>query len=211
MKRGGGKRVLLVDHEDSFVHTLAGYFRAAGANVATLRPELARESLQEGEPVDLVVLSPGPCRPGDFAMNKTLDVALRRALPVFGVCLGLQGMVEYFGGELDTLAPPMHGKPSEIHVLGGRIFSGLPQRFAAGRYHSLYARRATLPSAFAITAQTADGIVMAIEHSSLPMAAVQFHPESLMTPIAIGHHLIDNVLGLLPQQPQTQPAFMEIA
>jgi anthranilate synthase len=208
---GLGTRVLLVDHEDSFVHTLAGYFRAAGANVVTLRADLARETLEEGGPVDLVVLSPGPCRPGDFAMDRTLDLAMRRALPVFGVCLGLQGIVEYFGGELDTLDQPMHGKPSEVHVLGGRLFSGLPQRFVVGRYHSLYARRATLPPAFIITAHTADGVVTAVEHRSLPVAAVQFHPESLMTPVAIGRRLIDNALGALARPPQTQPALMEIA
>jgi anthranilate synthase len=192
-----GKRVLLIDHEDSFVHTLAGYFRAAGAHVVTLRAELARENLEEGRPVNLVVLSPGPCRPRDFAMHKTLELAMRRQLPVFGVCLGLQGMVEYFGGELDTLDRPMHGKSSEVHVLGGRLFFGLPERFAAGRYHSLYARRATIPPGFAITAQTAEGIVMAVEHASLPMGAVQFHPESLMTPVAFGRRLIENVLGTL--------------
>ena len=211
MEGCSGKHVLLVDHEDSFVHTLAGYFRAAGANVVTLRAELARERLAGGEPVSLVVLSPGPRRPGDFAMNRTLDLAMQRALPVFGVCLGLQGMVEYFGGELDTLDRPMHGKASEVHVLGGLLFSGLPRRFVVGRYHSLHARRASLPPALAITAQTADGVVMAVEHASLPMAAVQFHPESLMTPVAIGRRLIGNVLGTLAIRPETQPALMEIA
>jgi anthranilate synthase len=210
-KEGSGRRVLLVDHEDSFVHTLAGYFRAAGANVVTLRAELARESLEEGKPVDLVVLSPGPCRPSDFVMNQTLDLAVRRRLPVFGVCLGLQGMVEYFGGELDTLDRPMHGKPSEVHVLGGRLFSGLPQRFIVGRYHSLYAHRATLPPALMVTAETMDGVVMAVEHASLPMAAVQFHPESLMTPAMIGRCLIENALETLTIRPPPQLALMEIA
>lgn len=197
VKSGCGKRVLLVDHEDSFVHTLAGYFRTAGADVTTLRPDLARESLAYGATADLVVLSPGPRRPGDFGMNETLDIAVRRALPVFGVCLGLQGLVEYFGGTLDTLSRPMHGKPSEVHVLGGRLLSGLPRHFVAGRYHSLVARRATLPGELAITAETAEGVVMAVEHRTLPMAAVQFHPESLMTPLAIGARLIDNALGVL--------------
>ena len=197
VKSGRGKRVLLVDHEDSFVHTLAGYFRTAGADVITLRPDLARESLAQGEAVDLVVLSPGPRRPCDFAMNDTLDLAVGRALPVFGVCLGLQGMVEYFGGTLDTLSRPMHGKPSEVHVLGGRLLSGLPRWFVAGRYHSLIARRAILPRELAITAETSDGVVMAVEHRTLPMAAVQFHPESLMTPEAVGARLIDNALGVL--------------
>lgn len=199
VKSGWDQRVLLVDHEDSFVHTLAGYFRTAGAEVVTLRPALARERLAHGAPVDLVVLSPGPRRPRDFAMSETLDLAVRAGMPVFGVCLGLQGLVEYFGGTLDTLPRPMHGKPSEVRVLGGRLLSGLPRRFIAGRYHSLCACRATLPRELEITAETADGVVMAVEHRTLPLAAVQFHPESLMTPAAVGARLIDNALHELVQ------------
>jgi anthranilate synthase len=199
---GHNKRVLLVDHEDSFVHTLAGYFRSAGADVVTLRTPLAQELLRHGEPVHLVVLSPGPRRPSDFAMNRTLDLAVQHALPVFGVCLGLQGMVEYAGGALETLGQPMHGKPSEVEVLGGRLLAGLPRRFLAGRYHSLHARRASLPPVFTVTAETADGVVMGIEHVSLPMAAVQFHPESLMTPVAVGRRLIDNALGMAGCSPR---------
>ncbi|HTT81442.1 MAG TPA: anthranilate synthase component I, partial [Stellaceae bacterium] len=106
-----GRQVLLVDHEDSFVHTLAGYLRATGAEVATLRHDFARAELAAGgRRPDLVVLSPGPGRPDDFALRETLDLVLARHIPVFGVCLGLQGIVEYFGGALGTLAVPMHGK-----------------------------------------------------------------------------------------------------
>ena len=95
--------MLLIDHEDLFVHTLANYIRTTGAEVVTMRPDLARAELRQGRPPDLVVLSPGPGRPADFAMNETLDLAIARSLPVFGVCLGLQGIVEYFGGALDLL------------------------------------------------------------------------------------------------------------
>lgn len=199
-KSGAGKRVVLVDHEDSFVHTLAGYFRNAGAEVVTLRAGLARARLEAGEQADLIVLSPGPCRPVDFAMSQTIDLAMHRQLPVFGVCLGLQGLVEYFGGKLDLLTVPVHGKPSEIQVIGGRLFAGLPTRFTAGRYHSIYARDVTIPPALVVTARTADGIVMAVEHTSLPLAAVQFHPESIMTPAAIGARLIENSLAKLCRQ-----------
>jgi anthranilate synthase len=196
---GGAKpRVLLVDHEDSFVHTLAGYLRAAGAEVATMRAALAREALRAGRAIDLLVLSPGPGRPSDFAMGETLDLALHRELPIFGVCLGLQGLVEHFGGALDVLVRPMHGKPSQVRVLGGRVLGGLPERFTVGRYHSLHARRAGFPDALRVTAETEDGVIMAIEHVSRPIAAVQFHPESVMTPaIEIGAPLIAAALRVL--------------
>ena len=178
---GKGRRVLLIDHEDFFVHTLANYIRTTGAEVVTMRPDLARAELREGGGHDLVVLSPGPGRPADFAMAETLDLILRRQLPVFGVCLGLQGIVEYFGGSLAVLDPPMHGKPSPVRVRGGRLLCGLPSDFVVGRYHSLHAVRSTLPPELSVTAETEDGVVMALEHQRLPIAAVQFHPESVMT------------------------------
>ncbi|MXP63590.1 anthranilate synthase component I [Roseomonas sp. M0104] len=195
-------QVLLVDHEDSFVHTLASYFRAAGATVRTLRPDLAREELRRGAAVDLVLLSPGPGRPSDFAMSETLDLVVKRGLPAFGVCLGLQGMVEHFGGALDILPLPMHGKPSPIRNLGGRLLDGLPEQFSVGRYHSLHARRVALPRDLIATAETEDGVIMAVEHRSLPLSAVQFHPESLMTdPAQIGMPLIRGLLTRLAATP----------
>jgi anthranilate synthase len=193
-----GRRVLLIDHEDSFVHTLAGYFREAGAAVETLRPALARAELRGGAAPDLVVLSPGPGRPADFAMAETLDLLLRRRLPVFGVCLGLQGIVEHFGGSLDILDRPMHGKPSRVHNLGGRLLAGLPEHFTVGRYHSLHASSLTLPPALQVTAQAEDGTVMAIEHETRPIAAVQFHPESIMTRAGdIGLPIVEAALSRL--------------
>ena len=196
---GKGCRVLLIDHEDSFVHTLANYIRTTGAEVVTMRPDLARAELREGGGHNLVVLSPGPGRPGDFAMAETLDLAVQRHLPVFGVCLGLQGIVEYFGGSLAVLDPPMHGKPSLVRVRGGRLLGGLPSEFIVGRYHSLHARRSTLPPELSVTAETEDGVVMAVEHRHLPIAAVQFHPESVMTLQAeIGMPIIASVISALP-------------
>src|SRR6266851_2261885 len=195
---GRGRKVLLIDHEDSFVHTLANYIRTTGAEVVTMRPDLGRTELRQGAAPDLVVLSPGPGRPADFAMAETLDLLVERRLPVFGVCLGLQGIVEYFGGDLDVLDIPVHGKPSLVRVLGGRLLRGLPREFTVGRYHSLYARRSTLPSELAVTAETEDRVIMAIEHAELPIAAVQFHPESVMTsPSAVGMPIITAVLSAL--------------
>jgi len=195
---GSGRKVLLIDHEDSFVHTLANYIRTTGAEVVTMRPELARSELRRGAEPDLVVLSPGPGRPADFEMAETIGLLVERRLPVFGVCLGLQGIVEYFGGSLDVLDLPMHGKPSLVQVLGGRMLSGLPRQFTVGRYHSLHARRRSLPAALTVTAETEDRVIMAIEHACLPISAVQFHPESVMTSQdEIGMPVISAVLSTL--------------
>ena len=204
---GRGKKVLLIDHEDSFVHTLANYIRTTGAEVVTMRPDLARAELRRGEGLDLVVLSPGPGRPPDFAMGETLGICVDRRLPVFGVCLGLQGIVEYFGGSLDVLGIPCHGKPSPVRVLGGSLLKGLPPEFTVGRYHSLHARRATLPAALRVTAETADGVVMAVEHAELPIAAVQFHPESVMTSApAVGMPIIVSVFEWMAERRRRQAA-----
>ena len=177
---GEGRRVIMVDHEDSFVHTLAGYFRRTGAEVITYRSGFPRRRIVEERP-DLVLLSPGPGRPEDFGVGETIGATLDAGIPLFGVCLGLQGIVEFYGGRLSVLPTPMHGKPSMVNVRGGRIFEGVPERFEGGRYHSLYADRGTFPDALAITAESDEGIVMAVEHPDLPVAAVQFHPESILT------------------------------
>ena len=177
---GAGRRVMMVDHDDSFVHTLAGYFRRTGAAVVTYRAGFPRGRIAEERP-DLVLLSPGPGRPEDFGVGETIDAALAVGIPLFGVCLGLQGIVEYYGGRLSVLPAPMHGKASMVNVRGGRIFEGLPGRFEGGRYHSLYADRDTFPDALEITAESDEGVVMAIEHPRLPVAAVQFHPESILS------------------------------
>ena len=177
---GEGRRVMMVDHEDSFVHTLAGYFRRTGAEVVTYRSGFPRRRIAEERP-DLVLLSPGPGRPEDFGVGETIGAAVAAGIPLFGVCLGLQGIVEYYGGGLSVLPAPMHGKPSMVNVRGGRIFEGLPGRFEGGRYHSLYADRDTFPDALEITAESDEGIVMAVEHPDAPVAAVQFHPESILT------------------------------
>ena len=177
---GAGLDILLIDHDDSFVHMLAGYFRQCGAQVTTLRAPPQADFLERYKP-DLVVLSPGPARPSDFNMTATIEAAKARGVPIFGVCLGLQGIAEAFGGSLRQLDIPMHGKPSRIAVEGDGLFAGLPREIAAGRYHSLVADPSTLPNCLKVTARTEDGVIMALEHEHLPIAAVQFHPESIMT------------------------------
>jgi anthranilate synthase len=177
---GSGKRVLLIDHDDSFVHMLADYFRQVGARVSVVRYVHAQDMLDK-QSYDLLVLSPGPGRPEDFGMARTIGTALEKNLPVFGVCLGLQGIGEYFGGRLGQLAQPAHGRPSRVQSRGGRLMCNLPNEIVIGRYHSLYVERDGMPDVLEVTASTDDGVPMAIEHKSLPVGGVQFHPESLMS------------------------------
>jgi anthranilate synthase len=198
-----GRRVLLIDHEDSFVHTLANYIRQTGATVKTLRHGFP-ESVFDQEQPDLVVLSPGPGRPSDFRVSETIDACVKRNIPIFGVCLGLQSIVEAFGGKLGILSYPQHGKVSQVSVTdsNSKLFEGLPQLFEVGRYHSLYALPEVLPKALNVTAISADGVIMAIEHRSLPIAAVQFHPESIMTLVNnVGLSIIQNAVRSLAKAP----------
>ena len=204
-KVGEGVSILLVDHEDSFVHTLANYFRQTGATVSTVRSPVAEEVFDRIKP-DLVVLSPGPGTPQDFDCKATIDKARKRALPIFGVCLGLQALAEAYGGTLRQLRIPMHGKPSRIRVSKPeRIFSGLPKEVTVGRYHSIFADPERLPDDFLVTAETEDGVIMAFEHKHEPVAAVQFHPESIMT---LGHNagmrMIENVVTHLAGKNKTR-------
>ena len=195
------KSVLLVDHMDSFVHTLGNYLRQTGADVTTQRAGFPLEDLSRLRP-DLLVLSPGPGTPSDFAISDTIEAALALEIPIFGVCLGLQAVVEFFGGTLDQLVTPMHGKASPIQVVGGRLFAGLPLEFRAGRYHSLYATKDAIPESLEVTATSADDdVVMAVEHKSLPINAVQFHPESIMSfDDEIGLRLVRNAVEILTDQ-----------
>jgi len=209
---GEGISILLIDHEDSFVHTLANYFRQTGAKVTTVRTPVADNVFDEMKP-DLVVLSPGPGSPSDFNCKATIQQARSRDLPVFGVCLGLQALAEAYGGQLRQLAIPMHGKPSRIKVLKpGKVFSGLEHDVTVGRYHSIFADPVRLPREMMITAQTTDGIVMGIEHESEPVAAVQFHPESIMTLGGdAGMRMIENVVAHLARRRNARSANEKMA
>ncbi|MEK1875345.1 MAG: anthranilate synthase [Rhizobium altiplani] len=204
---GKGVKILLVDHEDSFVHTLANYFRQTGATVSTVRTPVPEEIFDRLDP-DLVVLSPGPGNPKDFDCKATIRKARARNLPIFGVCLGLQALAEAYGGELRHLAVPMHGKPSRIRILEpGLVFSGLGKEVTVGRYHSIFADPSTLPREFMITAESEDGTIMGIEHTKEPIAAVQFHPESIMTLGGdAGMRMIENVVAHLSRKAKTKAA-----
>lgn len=194
---GSGKKVLLIDHDDSFVHTLANYFRQTGAEVITFRHGFKLTEFDNAH-YDLVVLSPGPGCPDDFNLKVVIDKILKKQLPIFGVCLGLQALIEYFGGKLSQLTVPVHGRPANINVLQGKLFESLPKNFTAGRYHSLYADKQTFPKALTVTAETDEGIVMAIEAADKAIYAVQFHPETILsTEQEIGIRLIERVMCLI--------------
>src|SRR5215471_13820367 len=178
-----------------------GFFRA-------LRPEEPSQAADKNRSaapqtaapsgIRLLLVSPGPGRPEDFGVPALIRHASKLEVPVFGVCLGLQGMVEAFGGELGVLDYPMHGKPSIITSRGVGVFEGLPQSFRVGRYHSLFAIREKLPSCLEVTAETEDGVIMGVRHRDLPMEAVQFHPESILTLEGnCGLRLMENVVRTL--------------
>ena len=197
---GAGKRILFVDCKDSFVFTLGNYVRQTGAEVLTVRHDRALEMLKKQE-FDLVFISPGPGRPKDFRVPSLILWCAQHNIPVFGVCLGLQGMVEAFGGELGILSHPAHGESAEITCWQKAMFSGFPRTFRAGRYHSLYVRVCELPRCFELLAFMevgAEPVVMAIKHQDLPLAAVQFHPESLLSlKDDLGLRLISQMVGML--------------
>jgi anthranilate synthase len=181
---------------------LANYARQAGADVVTYRAGTPVEVLDKVG-ADMILISPGPGRPSDFGVPDLVKHAASSGTPVFGVCLGLQGIVEAFGGELDVLSYPMHGKPSHIVHQNAGVFAGLPAEMEAGRYHSLFAIPARLPACLEVTATSDDGVIMGIRHRDLPIEAVQFHPESILSAHAdTGLKLIRNALEMASKRAQ---------
>ena len=182
--------ILLVDNYDSFTYNLAHLLQELGAEVVVRRnDEIDADEAERLAPSHLVV-SPGPGRPGES--GATLEIVRRLAptRPVLGVCLGHQAIVEAFGGEIAQARRLLHGKASAVHHDGRGIFEGLPQDFAAGRYHSLSA--AQVPDVLEVSATADDGEVMGVRHRKLPVDGVQFHPESVLTPD--GPQLVRNFL-----------------
>ena len=187
--------VTLIDNYDSFTWNLVHYFGALGANVTVYRnDQISVDAALAGDP-DAIVLSPGPCTPHEAGIClDMIRAAASRGAPLFGVCLGHQAIGEAFGGDVVRAPLPIHGKIAEIHHRGETVFAGLPSPFKATRYHSLVVARATMPEALAITAETADGLIMGLSHRSLPIHGVQFHPESIAS--QHGHDILRNFLDL---------------
>jgi anthranilate synthase/aminodeoxychorismate synthase-like glutamine amidotransferase len=172
--------ILLIDNYDSFTYNLAHLFGELGAEVVVRRNDaLDADEAERLRPSHLVV-SPGPGRPADAGATVEIVQRLSPSTPTLGVCLGHQAVVVAFGGEVGQAKRLVHGKPSEIEHDGRGVFQGLPERFEAGRYHSLAAT--SIPDVLEVSATCAEGEVMAVRHRELPVDGVQFHPESVLTP-----------------------------
>jgi para-aminobenzoate synthetase component 2 len=188
-------KILVVDNYDSFVYNLVQYLAQIGADVEVWRnddPRFADDAFTTG--FDGVLLSPGPGTPEDAGV--CVEVIKRKAgeLPIFGVCLGLQSIGVAYGGVVDRAPELLHGKTSVVHHDGIGVLEGLPDPFTATRYHSLALEPDTVPAELEVTATTPSGVIMAVRHRTLPVEAVQFHPESVLT--EGGYQMLANWLAI---------------
>src|SRR5438105_6147876 len=186
--------ILLIDNYDSFTYNLFHFLGELGEPVTVLRNDtISAVDALKLHP-DSIVLSPGPCDPDKAGICLELIRTAAGRIPILGVCLGHQAIGQAFGGKVVRASVPMHGKLSPVHHTGRSVFSGLPDRFMATRYHSLVVDRPTLPNLLEITAETDDGVIMGLAHRRYPVHGVQFHPESIAS--EHGHALLRNFLGL---------------
>jgi anthranilate synthase component 2/para-aminobenzoate synthetase component 2 len=187
-------RLLLIDNYDSFTYNLVQAFMILGAEVLVHRNDaLTVEAAVALAPTHLCI-SPGPGTPREAGVSMRMIEAFAGRVPVLGVCLGHQSMVEVWGGEVVRAGRLMHGKVSLVEHEGAGVFAGLPRPFAAGRYHSLIARPESMPEVLEVTARTREGEIMGARHRELVVEGVQFHPESILTPD--GPALLGNFLAL---------------
>lgn len=213
-------RLLLIDNYDSFTWNLAQLFMAQGAEVQVLRNDAVTADEVAALRPDRLVLSPGPGRPEraeDFGVCAAILAQRLGEIPLLGVCLGHQGLVHALGGRVVHAPEPRHGKVSPLDNHGGQLLQALPRQFQAMRYHSLLAERASLPACLRVTAETSDGagdgaaLVMAVEHHTLPVYGLQFHPESIGTPL--GPQIAAQFLSeaAARRAPQRHPSHLEAA
>jgi len=187
-------RLLLIDNYDSFTYNLVQAFLVLGARVDVFRnDEITVAEALRMEPSHLCI-SPGPGRPDDAGVSLEMIAAFESRVPIFGVCLGHQSLVQHFGGVIVSAERLMHGKTSLVEHDSRTIYSGLSQPFEAGRYHSLCAEDTTMPDSLEVCARTRRGEIMGVRHRKLPIEGVQFHPESVLTPE--GDDLMKNFLSL---------------
>jgi anthranilate synthase/aminodeoxychorismate synthase-like glutamine amidotransferase len=186
--------ILLIDNYDSFVHNLARYFRRLGCETLVVRNDaITIDEVRQMHP-QAIVISPGPCTPNEAGIALELIRECATSFPILGICLGHQAIVQAFGGHIVVAHQPMHGRESDVTHSGSPMFRNVPSPFRAGRYHSLIVQRNRLPDCLEITARTDDYTVMAVEHKSLPVVGLQFHPESVLTDQ--GYQILQNFLTL---------------
>ena len=184
--------LVLIDNYDSFTFNLVHYLGGLGADVAVYRNDkIGIDEVLASDP-DAIVLSPGPCTPGEAGICLDLIARAARQVPMLGVCLGHQAIGQAFGGKVVRARQVMHGKASRIRHDGLGVFSGIENDFTAIRYHSLVVERQSLPADLVVTAEAEDGEIMGLRHRRLSVEGVQFHPEALLT--EHGHKMLENFL-----------------
>jgi anthranilate synthase/aminodeoxychorismate synthase-like glutamine amidotransferase len=186
-------RLLLIDNYDSFTYNLVQAFLVLGAEVSVFRNDALTIAEATALAPSHLCISPGPGTPYDAGLSMDMIRAFAGRIPVLGVCLGHQSIVEVFGGKVVRADRLMHGKTSRVEHDGQTLFAGLPQPCEVGRYHSLIAAPASLPASLEVCARTSQGEIMAVRHRTLVIEGVQFHPESILTPE--GPHLLGNFLS----------------
>ena len=185
--------LLLIDNYDSFTYNLYQYLAELGAQITVCRnDEVTLDEIEAMDP-DAIVISPGPCTPNEAGLSCHIIATFGARIPTLGVCLGHQAVGQVYGGNVVRAPEPMHGKTTLMYHQGKGVFQHLPIPFEANRYHSLIVERSTLPDELEITAETADGLIMGLRHRTHPVEGVQFHPESIMTPV--GKDLLRNFLA----------------
>jgi anthranilate synthase/aminodeoxychorismate synthase-like glutamine amidotransferase len=187
-----GPRIFVVDNYDSFTFNLVQELGELGADVSVARNDRFDVAELVGDPPDGLVISPGPGTPADAGLSNDLVRELAGVRPILGVCLGMQCIGEIWGGTVVRAPELVHGKTSSIYHRGEGTLAGLPVPFEATRYHSLIVERDSIPDVLKVTAETSDGLVMALRHRELEVEGVQFHPESILT--SVGMQLLGNFL-----------------
>lgn len=195
--------ILLLDNHDSFVYNLDRYLKQLGQATLVVRSDAITLDAILRLDLDAIVISPGPKAPDDAGCSMEVVRRLSNQIPILGVCLGHQAIGQAFGGKIVRANQPMHGKSSMIEHNGSRLFQNIPNPFQVGRYHSLVIDPETLPDNLKVTAWTADQTIMAIEHTSMPVFGVQFHPESILT--EDGYQLLTNFLDAAGLQTKPIP------
>ncbi len=196
--------LLLIDNYDSFTYNLVHYLGELGAESVVVRNDKITVEEALAKKPQAIVLSPGPCTPNEAGVCLDLIKKAGPTIPLLGVCLGHQSIGQSYGGKVIRAPEPMHGKISTITHTGKGVFKGLPKSFQITRYHSLIVERTTLPDCLEITAETADGIIMGLQHKTHPVHGVQFHPESIAS--EQGHALLANFLELAGFKPKRRQA-----